>query len=372
MKTWFPSRSIPWLVPATLAVVFASGSLPAAGLSDWQAARVPRLRIAASPYPNLLLEVLPTGVDFGGHLYRVKIDTLGMGPSSETSRGHFYTWRAGFLDLAHVRRSIDLAGYVHYHVREALRAGKTHFRFENIDRTTYHCDFSYPAFWNRLSSRERDRLIEELSLRIALEASFDFSNWREILTWYDFHNLPGLKEKSSAFSFEDVASHAVGLAVTRRALRDPVRPFDEAVTRELERELKRIGVAPEPVYRRAMDLTAGRWWGPKACLRRNLDTGLEDGFIDPWTVAGLATGADATPVRYPAPERDDANIGGYDCRGLFTLSCEPRLRRGGILAHLLPPGETRVIPRRDYPRLIAKIADEMRAELGSRATQAWP
>jgi hypothetical protein len=372
MKTHFPSRWIPAPCLALLAILAAGEASPAAGLSDWQARRVPRLRIAASPYPNHLLEVLPTGVDFGGHLYRVKIDTLGMGPSSETSRGHFYTWRAGFLDLAHIRRAIDLAGYVHYHVGEALRAGRTHFRFENIDRTTYHCDLAYPAFWERLPPRERERLIEELSLRIALEASFDFSNWREILTWYDFHNLPGLKEKSSAFSFEDVASHAVGLAVVRRALCDPAHSFDEAVTIELDRELARLGVVPEPVYQRAMALTAGRWWGPKACLRRNLDTGRDDGFIDPWTVPGLASGPDPSPVRYPAPERDDSNIAGYDCRGLFTLSCEPHLRRGEILARVLPPGETRVIPRRDYPRLIEEIDREMRVDLGPRATRSWP
>jgi hypothetical protein len=372
MQTRLPLRSIPVSGLALFVILATAGPLGAAGLNGWQAERVPRLRIAASPYPNYLLEVLPTGVDFGGHLFRVRIDTLGMGPSSETSRGHFYTWRAGFLDLAHIRRSIDLAGYVHYHVRETLRAEKTHFRFENIDRTTYHCDLSYPAFWNRLSPRERDRLIEELSLRIALEASFDFSNWREILTWYDFHNLPGLKEKSSAFSFEDVASHAVGLAVVRRALRDPDHPFDEAVTRELARELSRIGVVPEPVYQRAMVLTEGRWWGPKACLRRDLDTGLDDGFIDPWTVPGLTPGSDPPPVRYPAPERDDSDIAGYDCRGVFRISCEPHLRRGEILAHVLPPGETRVIPRRDYPRLLDRIAREIRDELGERATLRWP
>lgn len=372
MKTPLLPRGIPLACLALSATLVPVRPVPAAGLSDWQAERVPRLRIAASPYPNYLLEVLPTGVDFGGHLYRVRIDTLGMGPSSETSRGHFYTWRAGFLDLAHIRRTIDLAGYVHYQAVEALRSGRTRFNFGSIDRTTYHCDLSYPAFWDDLSPRERDRLIGELSLRIAIEASFDFSNWREILTWYDFHNLPGLKEKSSAFSFEDVASHAVGLAVVRRALRDPHHPFDEAVTRELDRELARLGVVPEPVYQRAMALTAGRWWGPKACLRRNLDTGLDDGFIDPWTVPGLAPGAAPPPVRYPAPERDDSDIAGYDCRGVFTLSCEPQLRRGEIMARVLPPGETRAIPRRDYPRLLDQIGREIRGELGARATASWP
>ncbi len=368
VPTW-PRRKFPVILAAGL---WICGDGVAAGLSDWQAKQVPRLRIAASPYPNHLLEVLSSETDFGEHLYRVRIDTLGMGPSSETSRGHFYTLRAGFLDLAHIRRMIDLAGYLHYHLREALGSGKTHFRFENIDHTTYHCDLSYPSFWARLSLGERTRLIDELSRRGALEAAFDFSNWREILTWYDFHNVPGLKEKSSAFSFEDVPSHAVGLAVVGRVLRDPDCPFDEAVTRELDRELDRLEVATKSVYQEAMDLTEGRWWGPKACLRRNLDTGLDDGFIDPWIVPGLGAESRVAAVRYPAPDRNDRDIAGHDCRGFLTFSCEPHLRNKAIAAQVLPPGEDRAIPRRDYPRLIEKIRREMRAELGPQATTSWP
>lgn len=369
MEAKVGSRSIgaPW--PALLAVLAAAGPLSGAGLSDWQAERPPRLRIAASPYPNRLLEILPTGVDFGGHLYRVRIDTLGMGPSSETSRGHFYTRRAGFLDLAHIRRSIDFAGYVHHRVREALGAGEARLSFESIDRTTYRVDFAYPPWWERLAPEARGRIAEELALRTAAEASFDFSNWREILTWYDFHNLPGLKEKGSAFSFEDVPSHAVGVAVAMRALRDPRRPFDEAVTLELAREMERLEVVPEPVYHRAMELTSNRWWGPKACLKRNLDTGLDDGFIDPWVVPGLERGKDSAVVRYPAPRRDDARVAGCDCRGFVTPSCEPHLRREAILAKVLPPGEKRVVPRRDYPALLRRIGREIREELGADATR---
>ncbi len=342
------------------------------GLDEWQSRKPPRLRIAASPYPNFLLHILPEEEGFGGHLYRVKIDTLGWGPSSETGRGHLYTRRGGFLDLAHVRRTIDFAGYAHHRVREALRSGATHFSFESIDRTTYHCHLAYPPFWKGLATGERERLVEEIALLAAAEAAFDFNNWREFLTWYGFHNVPGMPEKGSAFSYEDVPSHAVGIAVAARALRAPGVPFDKAVTRELERELAELEVVPQATYRRAMDLVADRWWAKKTCLKRHLDTGRDDGFVDPWLVRGLEPGRGPQAKRYPAPSRGYRDVLGHDCRGMVVFECEPKLRREDVLRQVLPTGETRVRPARDYPDLLRRIEEEVRREFGPNATRPYP
>ena len=342
------------------------------GLDAWQAERPPRLRIAASPYPNFLLEILPTGVHFGEHVYRVKIDSLGMGPSSETPRGHFYTRRGGFLDLAHIRRAIDMAGYVHYHVRDCLTRGGTHFSFENIDRTTYHTDLSYPAFWDRLDAATKTRLIDEIAIRAAEEAAIDFSNWREILTWYDFHNLPGMPERGSAFSYEDLPSHAVGAAVAVRALRLRGVPFDEAVTRELDRELEELEVVPAETYARAMALVADRWWGKKTCLKRLLDTGLDDGFINPWLVHGLEVGRPPVAKGYPAPRGLEGRLMGHDCHGMVVFSCEPRPGRKEVKEAVLPGGSRTVIPTRDYPLILERIAGQIRRELGPHALEPYP
>ncbi len=347
-------------------------SAHAEGLTPWQAERPPRLRIAASPYQDWLVRVVPTNADFGQHLYRVRIDTLGLGPSSELSRGHFYTRRGGFLDLSHIRRAVDFAAYVHYQVRECLRHGETHFAFESIDRTTYHGDLSYPADWGDLASGARERLIGELAIRAGVEAAIDFSNWREILTWHGFHNVPGMPEQGSAFSFEDVPSHSVGAAVAERALRASGTSFDEAVTRELARELEDLGIVPEETYRRAMALTEDRWWGNKTCLKRHLDTGLDDGWIEPWLVRGLEPGPPPRARRYRAPSRDYRDVLGHDCRGLIVLSCEPHPRRRAVRERVLPEGAAKVIPARDYPAMLERIRREMIAELGPRVTVAWP
>ncbi len=338
------------------------------GLDAWQAEKPPRLRIAASPYPNHLLHILPTNEGLGEHLYRPRISTLGFEPSSETGRGHFYTRRGGFLDLAHIRRTIDFAGYLHYRVSESLRAGESHFSFESIDRTSYHCHIRYPKFWSGLPPGERESMIEEIALRAAAEGAFDFNNWREVLTWYDFHNVPGLRERGSAFSYEDVPSHGLGVQVALDALQAEGLGFDEAVTRELAASLDRLGRVSEEDYRRAMDLVSGRWWGKKTCLKRHLDLGLDDGFVDPWLVPGLFP-EDPKAARFPAPRSRWGEVRGYDCRGMVVLECEPRPRRDEILRRILPPGATRVRPSRDFPALIARIEKEARRELGPDATR---
>lgn len=349
-----------------------SVSARAGGLSDWQAEKVPRLRIAASPYPNFLLKVLPTEVDFGTHLYRVKIDSLGMGPSSELARGHFYTRRGGFLDLAHIRRAIDLAGYVHYQVRDSLTRGEAGFSFENIDRTTYRATFRYPAFWSRLEPAAKARLIEEVAVRAGETAALDLSNWREILTWYGFHNVPGMPEKSSAFSFEDLPSHAVGAAVAGRALRLEGVPFDEAVTRELDHELAALGVVPVEVYDRAMALVEGKWWAEKATLKRHLDAGQEDRVITPWLVRGLFPGESPTAKSYRLPRGPDDFIHGHDCRGLVAFSCEPRPRRREVRESVAASVGGVVVPQQDYPAILARIERAMKAELGDQVTSPYP
>lgn len=355
-----------------VAMALSGAVLRGEGLSDRQARAAPRLRIAASPYPNPLLDFLPTGFDLERHRYRARISTLGFQPSDERGRGHFYTRRGGFLDLAHIRRSIDFAAYVHYQVRRGLREGRERFSFESIDRTTYRGHFTYPPFWKDLPSAEREALIEELALLAAAEASFDFSNWREILTWYDFHNLPGIPERGSAFSFDDVPSHAVGVAVALRALRQEGTPFDEAVTAELRHEVDRLGPVSEEVCRRAMEQVAQRWWGKKTCLKRHLDLGLDDGWIEPWVVRGLEGAEPAAPARYPAPQRGGGWILGRDCRGVVTFECEPHLRRAEILRHVLPRGGKCVRPARDYPALLARIEAEVLREFGPDATRPYP
>lgn len=341
-------------------------------LDAWQSRKAPRLRVASSPYDNFLLDILPTDVDLGEHLYRVRISTFGFGPSSETSRGHFYTRHGGFLDLAHIRRSIDLTAYVHYRIRECLENKTPRFSFSGVEKTTYHCRFTYPVFWDGLEKEEREKIISEISIDAAELASFDLSNWREIITWYDFHNVPGMPEKGSAFSYEDVPSHSVGALVAVRALRTRGVPYNEAVTRELERELKRLQIVPHEVYLKAMDLVKDRWWGHKTCLKRNIDTGQDDGLVAPWLVRGLEPGVAPRPKKYPVPRRDFSLVEGHDCSGMVEFEYEPHMPKKDRVLKLLGPDVTRVNPGRDYPLLLEHVHEEIIREFGPNATVPYP
>lgn len=360
------------LTPIVFLGVLVPLALNAEPLSAWQAAKAPRLRIAASPYPNFLLRILPTDVNFGEHLYRVRISTLGMGPSSELSRGHFYTLRAGFLDLAHIRRSIDLTAYVHYRITECLTNKGSGFSFAGVEDTVYRCRLTYPDFWDGLEKGERDRIISKIAFDAAERASFDLSNWREIITWYEFHNVPGMPEKGSAFSYEDVPSHCVGTAVALRALRTRGVPYNEAVTKELHREIADLRIVSSEVYLKAMDLVKDRWWGHKTCLKRNIDTGLDDGYVEPWLVRGLEQGPASRPKMFRVSGNDFSDVDGYDCSGMVAFEYEPHLLKKDRVLKLLGRDVKSVDPVRDYPLIIRQVRKEIIEEFGADATVPYP
>ena len=356
----------------TFLEISAPGALNAEPLDARQSRKAPRLRVAASPYPNLFLQILPTNEDFGEHLYSVRISTVGLGPSSETSRGHFYTRRAGFLDLAHIRRSIDLTAYVHYRITECLTKRESGFSFAGVEATIYHCLFTYPEFWDKLHKEERARIISRVAMEAAERASIDLSNWREIITWYGFHNVPGKLEKGSAFSYEDVPSHSVGAAIAVRALRSRGVPYNDAVTRELKREIADLHMVSSETYLKAMGMVKDRWWGHETCLKRNIDTGLDDGYVEPWLVRGLEAGMKPRPKLYRIPRPDFSDIDGYDCSGLVKFEYEPHMPKKDRVLKLLGPDAHRVDPARDYPLILQQVREEIIEEFGPHATVPYP
>src|SRR5690606_36396190 len=157
---------------------------------------------------------------------------------------------------------------------------------------------------------------------------------------------------SSAFSYEDLYSHSVGAAVAVRALRTPGVSFDEAVTTELQRELADLEIVPQELCLRAMSLVENRWWAGKQVLKRNLDTGTDNGRIDPWLVRNLEPGKSPRPKSYAPARRDFSRVAGYRCRDILVLSCEPHLPNKKRMRAVLGAGAKRVRPDRDYAAIM--------------------
>jgi hypothetical protein len=130
-------------------------------------AGLPRARVGCLPFPGLMTLYTTAGADgLGEHRYSVD--------RGEASRGIVYTTRGGFLDVAHIRNSIDTTAYIHARVSHALRQGWGCVRFRLHEPSVYEVTLTEPESSEVLSPAERARVVDEaavrLSQRLALEA----------------------------------------------------------------------------------------------------------------------------------------------------------------------------------------------------------
>lgn len=269
---------------------------------------VPSVRIGSIPFPGLVsLYAEADPENLGEHVYHAGVPFEGL---TETERGLVYTCRAGFLDLAHVRNTIDNAAHVHARLRYALRNGRRCVRFRVFEPSVYRVEIEYPEAWWGLGTAEREGLADEYAVRAAETLGLHTMTWHEILTWYGYKTAVIVDEKPSAFTYEDSASHAVGARVAGRALRAAVRAgaandtqvFGTAVSAELETVLDELGVVDREGLGEAVESVNGSWWSGLSVNKRHLDSGVGGEPITPWLVPGLARcdGVSAEVFEFPA------------------------------------------------------------------------
>jgi len=310
----FRHPTLPGLAVAILSLGACASSGPAA----------PRTRLGSIPFPGAF--TLYTTADpqrLGQHRYGAWWDKLD-GPG-ETSRGIMYSCRAGFLDLSHIRDSIDWAKYIHDRALESfhhLLDGPTSsqsFAFTRSD-ADYVVELREPDWWRSISGAEREQLSREAAVRIGQRVSVIMATWHEIGTWYGQETIPGISEQNSAFTWDDGTSHVVAAIVAGRALRSS-DPWDVAVTRELNAELLNLAVVESSCESRAIALVKDRWWKDGTAVRRDLDTGLEGTPKVPWLVESLDCCSSATPAYLPVADLRD--VGGRDLTSSLTIRITP-------------------------------------------------
>lgn len=286
----------------------------------------PRTRLGSIPFPGIF--TLYTTADpqrLGQHRYEAWWDKLD-GPN-ETSRGILYTCRAGFLDLSHIRDSIDWAKYIHDRTLEcALRFGtgpasSQTFAFSSSD-ARYEVELREPEWWHTLDPSERDQLAREAAIRIGQRLTVIMATWHEIGTWYGQETIPGISEQNSAFTWDDGTSHVVAAIVAGRALRTG-DPWDIAVTRELAAELEELGAVDSSCESQAIDLVKDRWWKNGIAVRRDLDTGLDHNPKIPWLVPGLPCCTHADPGCATLVVSDLHDVQGRDLTPMLDLRIIP-------------------------------------------------
>lgn len=314
---------------------------------------LPRARLGALPFKGPFTLYTAADVsDLGTHTYKagpLEID-------NERERGIVYTRSGGFLDIAHVRNSADMTAYIHARALLAIERGWEVFEFKGHEPSTYRVELCYPDDWEQLDVETRHRYTNELALRLAQRVAFDVMTWHEIITWHGYKSTIVIPESNSAFTYDDIPSHALGVQLAADALRTG-RDFDLEMSRLLDEALSDLGAVEGDELDLAMNEVEGAWWdrlrGPE---RRLLDIGTDDGKIDPWVVNGHAD----EPRPYSLARMDD--IEGRDFSGFYRVQIDPNVLEGFAIRSVIGEDREYIDPETDFPVLIEDIADSLDIE----------
>lgn len=326
----------------------------------------PRTRLGALPFPGpFTLFALADPNDLGIARYKSLPSRI---EHDEESHGILYTQRAGFLDLAHIRETMDWSWFISTRVNAALSDSQPALRLSGYDNCPINLSFNYPDDWTTLADEDRRLIVSELAIRIGQLVAFDLMTWHEIITWHGYRTTLIIPEKGSAFTYDDTMSHLVGLLAADDALRRPDGSWDLNATDALNIVLARLAVVPREQATIAVDLVKGHWWQSGLCVRRNLDLGIASGSITPWLVRG-APWPDVTPEPFPLPTLSD--IAGRDYTHFWNMTIEPSALIPAPVKNISSlPGHL-IDPQVHFPLLMDQLRREMKEELGPNVDRPY-
>jgi hypothetical protein len=294
------------------------------------------------------------------------IDVNGLGRHSYggflfENNGIVYTCRGGHVDIAHVRIGADNVRYLYHKIRKNLMQGNRKFTFKlNVEPSMYYVKLEYPADWKSKPKKEKQQIIDELSMELSQYFTFTMTTWHEVLTWFGYKCMAVLPEQPSAFSWEDIYSNIVGIRIGVQAVEDKKHSFDTAVTIALRKELEYLQVQSSDTARKASAKMRGKWYDGILLVdmrERNLDTGLYDGFVTPTLVPGECRECnecnDPVPQSYPVPTTALLNKYGFK----MELTIEPKEFESGEIMKIIYPegGGNEVRPMEQLPIMIDYI-----------------
>jgi hypothetical protein len=277
----------------------------------------PRTRAGAYPASVIGTPFVDTN-SLGKHSYGYSIFDNG---------GIAYTCRGGHIDIDHVKIAADYTKYLSGKAYSHLIKGDKEFTFGlDVDPSIYFVDLEYPAGWENLPKKEKQNISREVSIELGAYLTFTMVSWHEILTWYGFHTVGVLPEFPSAFSWEDSYSNLLGTRLGAQALRDTSKGYNKAMTALIKNELEYLGVQSARTSRYASEKMRGKWFTGIVVpdiKERNMDIGLDNGYVTPTLVPGICP--NAKPKPYPVPSLENFNKYGFRLK----LEVEPQGKEMG-------------------------------------------
>lgn len=319
------------------------------------------MRLGSLPFPGMLsLYESADPDDLGVHCAGSTLARFGR--PGERERGTLYTRHAGFLDLSHVRESIDWVAFFDQQLRSALdasaRDGSDHacFSFE-FCRAQIEVTVLAGAMWPGVQTADRDLLLDEAVIRSSQRLCIMVTAWHEIATWCGYQTVPGVPEHWSAFTWDDSTAHVFGAIVGARAIRNRAYSWDHTVTIALAEELRLLSVVTPREQGRAADLVRNRWWKGWIPVRRDLDIGLGSGFKTPWLVPEF--GSESALLHIPSL----GDVLGHDLRQVVSVRITPSR---GMMRKLYGPSSSATTLEGEAGVLdaVERVRESMREEFG--------
>ena len=325
-----------------LCLVFAAGC---------QRGDRPRMRLGTYPTSTLGSTFLEPG-RLGPHGYRF---------DGRENDGLVYTCRGGHIDVAHVRIAADWTKYLSERSYACLMKEKSDFSFRLlVEPSKCSVKIEYPPYWDKLTERQKEKIVRKVSIELGQYLAFSITTWHEILTWFGYKCILMLPEYPSAFSWDDSYSNLLGARIAGDVLRNNEMEYEEAMAEAIDRELEYLGAQPAKVGEAASESVRGNWFdGPSLFLvdmrMRNLDIGLDDGFITPTLVPEISQCVVVEPQSYPVP-----NLGFLETmRFKVKVEIKPREWERGKIFRIVNKKsgirKKRIDPKADFSTLMAYI-----------------
>lgn len=320
----------------------------------------PRTRMGSYPSSTVGTNFLDPE-DLGQHSYRF---------SFSEKNGIIYTCRAGHIDTAHLRKAADWTAFVAADTFKKLKKNEKKFSFKLMEPSRYHVQITYPKNWKDLSTKEREDITFDISIRLGEYFIYTATTWHEIITWFGYQCTGVLySEFASAFTWEDIFSNLLGTHIAAQALRDTEHEYDEAMTTAFTREIEKLGVQPGQIAKYAAKEVKGEWFSGGLIFfmnmkKRNFDIGLDDGFVTPSIVPSVpgCEGAEAQP--YPVPNLEFLSEYGFSVK----LEIEPRVHeKTEILSIIYADGtgrKERIEPDIHFAAIMDYIKEEAITKYG--------
>lgn len=313
----------------------------------------PRIRVGYLPTPTLGT-VFRSREQLGQHGYR---------PNLSEKNGLVYTCKAGPIDMGHARKAADWTVFLAAKVyREIMNGRQDEFSYRLYEPSRYFIRIDYPENWQDMPQEQRQRIAYEVSVGVGRYVAFVGVTWHEIVTWFGFKSKGFEPEHPSAFTWEETFSNLFGTHVAMCALEDDQYTFNEAMTLAFDAELSKLDAQPAYVSRRASESVRGHWFtGDYFYLtmkKRNLDLGLDDGYVTPTLIPGVSECEGAEPQPFPVPNLDFLSDYGFEVK----FEIEPNIWEGDSILDVAYSGGGHRTDRIEPVIHLAPIMDFIRQD----------